>query len=42
MIELRGESGNPSWSGGFQGGQQRGGSRGQVQQGGGTGGRRGR
>ena len=41
-IELRGENGNPSWSGGLRGGQQGGGSGGQVQRGGSAGGRRGR
>lgn len=40
-IELRGENGSPSWSGGLRGGQPGGGSGGQVQRGGG-GGRRGR
>ena len=40
-IELRGENGRPSWSGGFRGGQQGGGAGGQVQRGG-AGGRRGR
>ncbi len=42
-IELRGETGNPSWSGGFRGGQPGGGSGGQSQRGGSAGGgRRGR
>lgn len=41
-IELRGENGSPSWFGGIRGGQQGGGSGGQVQRGGGAGGRRGR
>jgi len=41
-IELRGEAGSPSWSGGLHGGQQGGGSGGQVPRGGGVGGRRGR
>lgn len=41
-IELRDENGNPSWSGGLRGGQQGGGSGGQVPRGGGVGGRRGR
>lgn len=41
-IELRDENGNPSWSGGLRGGQQGGGSGGQIQRGGGAGGRRGR
>ena len=41
-IELRGENGSPSWSGGLRGGQQGSGSGGQVQHGGGAGGRRGR
>jgi len=40
-IELRGQNGRPSWSGGFRGGQQGGGAGGQVQRGG-AGGRRGR
>ena len=40
-IELRGQNGKPSWSGGFRGGQQGGGAGGQVQRGG-AGGRRGR
>lgn len=40
-IELRDENGNPSWSGGLRGGQQGGGSGGQIQRGG-AGGRRGR
>jgi len=41
-IELRGANGSPSWSSGLRGGQQGGGSGGQVQRGGGAGGRRGR
>ncbi len=41
-IELRGENGSPSWSGGVRGGQKGGGSAGQVQRGGSAGGRRGR
>jgi len=41
-IELRDENGNPSWSGGLRGGQQGGGSGGQIQRGSGAGGRRGR
>ena len=42
-IELRGENGSPSWSGGLRGGQPGGGSGGQMQRGGGAGGgRRGR
>ncbi len=41
-IELRGENGSPSWSGGLRGGQPRGGSGGQIQRRGGAGGRRGR
>ncbi len=41
-IELRGENGSPSWSGGLRGGRQGSGSGGQVQRGGGAGGRRGR
>jgi hypothetical protein len=41
-IELRGENGSPSWSGGLRGGQPGGGSGGQIQRGGGAGGRRGR
>lgn len=41
-IELRGENGSPSWSGGLRGGQQGGGSGGQIQRGGGASGRRGR
>jgi hypothetical protein len=41
-IELRGENGSPSWSGGLRGGQPGGGSGGQLQRGGGAGGRRGR
>jgi hypothetical protein len=41
-IELRGENGSPSWSGGLRGGQQGGGPGGQVQRGSGGGGRRGR
>ena len=40
-IELRGETGRPSWSGGLRGGQQGGGPGGQMQRGG-AGGRRGR
>ena len=40
-IELRGQNGRPSWSGGFRGGQHGGGAGGQVQRGG-AGGRRGR
>ena len=41
-MELRGENGTPSWSSGLRGGQPGGGSGGQVQRGGGVGGRRGR
>ena len=41
-IELRGANGSPAWSGGLRGGQQSGGSGGQVQRGDGAGGRRGR
>ena len=41
-IVLRGENGSPSWSGGLRGGQPGGGSGGQFQRGGSTGGRRGR
>jgi hypothetical protein len=41
-IEMRGENGRPSWSGGLRGGPQGGGSGGQIQRGGGAGGRRGR
>ncbi|MBE0556063.1 MAG: hypothetical protein IH628_02420 [Proteobacteria bacterium] len=41
-IELRGQTGNPSWSGGFRGGQHGRGTGGQVQRGGSAGGRRGR
>ena len=40
-IELRGQNGRPSWSGGFRGGQHGGGAGGQVQRGG-AGGRRGK
>lgn len=39
-IELRGENGSPSWSGVIRGGQQGGGSGGQIQRGGGAGGHR--
>jgi len=41
-IGLRDENGNPFWAGGLRGGQQGGGSGGQIQRGGAAGGRRGR
>ncbi|MHB8772342.1 MAG: hypothetical protein ACYC7J_15215 [Syntrophales bacterium] len=41
-IELRGQNGSPSWSGGLRGGQPGGRTGGQIQRSGGTGGRRGR